>query len=202
QHLWDGRVFMRRNAALVSRMRQVPTDWTLLLSVATKDTDPMVRENALLALGRVDGPLDDALPALLRGLTDRAENVRVAARDSLFNLAASRRVEMTPHLIRGLMAAPPAVAVVAADLLAAPEAADALVEALVHPARAIRELAVGVLVRIGEAGATALLRALGDPARRTLAAQVLIQLAPLEAGALAELDRPPASPGPAPRQLA
>src|SRR5262249_50906801 len=106
QHLWDGRVFMRRNAALVSRMRQVPTDWTLLLAVATKDTDALVRENALLALGRIDGPLDDALPALLRGLTDRAQNVRSAARDSLFNLAATRRVDMIPHLIRGLILAP------------------------------------------------------------------------------------------------
>jgi HEAT repeat protein len=194
RHLWDGRVFMRRNAALVSRLAgSVPAEWALLLAVATKDSDPLVRERAILALARVDGPLDDVVPALLRALADPEDLVRAAARDSLYNLATRRRAELAPHLVRGLRDASPEASFVAADLLATPEAVGDLVEALDHPVRAVREVIVAVLVRLGDRAARALVRALEDPVRRALAGQVLLQIAPLDAAARAELDRLAAS---------
>src|SRR5262249_5729413 len=190
RHLWDGRVFRRRNAALVSRLaKSLPAEHSLLLAVATKDSDPLVREHATLALARVDGPLQDVVPALLRGLADKSEPVQAAARHGLYRLAESRRAEMAPHIIRALVGAPPEVAYTATDLLAAPECVHDLIAALDHAVRSVRQVVVSVLVRLADRAAPALARALEDPARRTIAAQVLLQLAPFGDTTRAELDR-------------
>ena len=84
KNLWDGRDFMRRNAAHALRVAaKIPESKDNLLPVAAKDGDAVVREHVAGIFGEFSISAHLAAPALLRALADQEQLVAKVARESL-----------------------------------------------------------------------------------------------------------------------
>ena len=128
RHLFDGRLFLRRNAACaLSLMGPITADNLHWVIVAAKDSDPLVREQTVAALPAIGLAPDAASDALMNALADRDTSVSEAAQSALEQLTLAQADEMAPRLIAQLTARPP-VARTAQDLLLriAPQAAPLL----------------------------------------------------------------------------
>jgi HEAT repeat protein len=200
QVLWDGHVAMRRNAALVALIAQpdpVSADLGRLLTVATKDVDPTVRQRCLVAVGRLGVDLDEALAAILRGLGDRVDFVRQAAHEGL--VAAVRRGgnAVIPLLVQALYDPRGEIRQAVASLLATlPQSAPPLVAALQNADRRLQAVIVHILLEQGPEAPRALVAALRDPVLRPAAARLLVRIPPGDRATVAELEGLRAAPDP------
>jgi HEAT repeat protein len=200
KHLWDGRVFMRRNASTAVRLAaDAPIEATSLLAVAAKDADPDVRGNAVAALGLCpDLDLGTATAAILTALTDRVEAVRATAVEALDRLADKRSDELIPLLVDALGDDRSPVRAAAASVLVRLGAASvgALIPKLAHDNAELRKEAFRTLARVGTDAAEALVAALPGEAVRPHVVALLVALPALDADlreAVATLRDDPAS---------
>jgi len=80
----DGRVQVRRNAALLLSLLEPPDPFSLVrLDLARKDADPVVRRHAMAGFSQPGVEPVVSLPALVRGLADDDEGVSLLAGDGL-----------------------------------------------------------------------------------------------------------------------
>ena len=181
--LWDGRVFMRRNAALAVRLGvELEPEKVDLLAVAAKDSDELVREYVVGALGTVEVDLKLALDALFSSLTDPVETVRDAAGESLDRLVERAGEDLVPLLVLFLGDGRGLVRSTAARMLArfGEPASEPLIGALAHDNEELRKEAYKTLERLGTRAAPELVKALENRARRQPVLQLLCQLPELD----------------------
>jgi HEAT repeat protein len=183
KRLWDGRLFMRRNAAEALargavKAGELSADLAGLVIIAAKDIDPEVRASVARALGRAATPPPVTLDALLRLAVDPNQDVRAAAREALAELVGATGDAFIEPLVGALSLPLPAARNQAAQLLLG--IGDAATAALIQatPGLDPERLApiIDVLLQIGIAAAPALVEALEAPNTRALAANLLVQL--------------------------
>ena len=165
KYLWDGRVFMRRNAALAVRLGvKLEPDKAGLLGVAAKDTDEVVREHVVGALAEADTTLELALEILFSALADPVETVRDTAVESLDRLVERGDEDLVPLLVSALGGPRSLIRMTAARMLLrlGEPVVGPLITALRHDNDEVRKEAFNTLARLGTRAAPGLIEALPE----------------------------------------
>ena len=172
----DGRVLVRRNAALVlSLLDPLPELALARLDVARKDEDAIVRRHAISAYASSGVPADRAADALVRALDDDDDGVGQLAIDGLERILSRAGVAIWRRVVEGLADASPFVLMRATPLferLGEP-AVITLTATIAHPHAALRRWARETLQSFGARAVPTLLEALARPALREAATRTL-----------------------------
>lgn len=190
--LWDGRTYVRRNAAAaLALFEDVEHPRLGLLGIASRDGDPVVREHAAVALGRVRLDAQAAVAALLRARVDLVTPVAEAAQQALERILLTRPTEVAPLLIPALGDAAPPIRATAADLLlkSGAHGVRPLVAGLGNPDPNVADLCAALLDRLGSMTTDALIDALAEVDSRRRAAALLRHHPPRTKSQRERLDR-------------
>ncbi|MDP6942809.1 MAG: HEAT repeat domain-containing protein [Myxococcota bacterium] len=179
QHLFDGRTFLRRNAALaLTRIGPVEVDNLHWVVVATKDADPVVREYTIAALPTLGMTPHAAFASLVATLGDRATSVALAAAAALEQLTLADPEVLADLLVARLTDTRPGVGATVQALLLriAPQAAPRLVAACAGEDRGLAAAAASTLGRLGASAQDALIGGLSAVRGRRLLVGLLDDL--------------------------
>jgi hypothetical protein len=163
RYLFDGRVFLRRNAALaLTQMGALTVDNLHWVVVATKDGDPLVRAHVTVALPTLGLEPAQAFDALANRLGDRDDAVVQAAEAGLEQLTQTKGAVLAPLLVAHLTDQRPMVGVTCQDLLlrVGDHAAAHLVTACTGEDLGLATAARATLERLGTAAQGALIQGL------------------------------------------
>jgi HEAT repeat protein len=192
KNLWDGRTFMRRNAALaLSRAGKLEGLSLVSLPVATKDVDPLVRKHAVAAVARAGIPITEVVEILFRSLCDADPLVSESALQETARLVGADPGTMVVFCVAGLEDPRPFVAATARELChrMGTVATPHLVRVLNHEQPQVVAAAYQTLEQLGDVAAPALVTALvKDGAVRRRAARLLMGLGALDKGPRASLE--------------
>jgi HEAT repeat protein len=180
--LWDGRVHVRRNAALALALRgEAVHERMSLLTVAAKDSDSVVREYALQALGRVEVDVTDAVPALMRARLDKVKAVSEAALVSLDQLLLAKPALVAPELVPAAVAPVFKIAQTARELLlrGGAHSVRPLVAELGNHKDEVADLCAALLDELGPVIIEGTLEALTEPLARRRAMALLRRYPPV-----------------------
>jgi HEAT repeat protein len=163
KYLFDGRVFLRRNAAsALAQMGALTVDNLHWVVVASKDGDPLVREHVTAALPTVGLEPAQAFEALANRLSDRESAVVQAAEAGLEQLIQIDANALAPLLVAHLTDLRPKLGVTCQELLLriAGPAAPLLVSACIDGDLGLATAARATLERLGTSAQGALIEAL------------------------------------------
>jgi len=176
KRLWDGRVHVRRNAALVLALGgEIPEGKESLLPIAGKDTDAVVREHVAAAFGKHPVEASIAIPALLKSLLDASSSVSDAALRSLGVVMGRQEPAAYTAMVKALGDGRPFVQVTAVDLLVqqGADAVEQLLEGLRDTGGLVRKGARQCLRMLGSMAAGKLIAALEDDELRDPVKRIL-----------------------------
>ncbi len=183
KYLWDGRPFLRRNAALAVRLgAKLEEGKEGLLAVAAKDTDEVVREHVVGALGTVEIDVDLALKVLFGALLDPVEAIRETAQESLDRLVDRAPDDLVVTVVSFLADSRGLVRSTAGRMLLrlGEPTVDQLLVALRSDNEEMAKEAFKVLSRLGTVAAPALVKALESKSQRITVTNILCALPALE----------------------
>jgi HEAT repeat protein len=179
RYLFDGRTFLRRNAAAaLAQLGVVEAENLHWIVVATKDGDPLVREYATTALPVIGLDPPTAFAALLNALGDREAAVAEAAGVALEQLILNDPEDMADLLVPRLTDGRPMVAATAQELLlrVAEHAGPRLVASCASDDRSLAVAAAATLDRLGTSAQDAIIAGLATVQGRALLLRLLAGL--------------------------
>lgn len=183
KYLWDGRPFLRRNAALAVRLgAKLEEGKEGLLAVAAKDTDDVVREHVVGALGTVEVDVGLALKVLFGALLDPVEAIRETAQESLDRLVDRAPDDLVATILGFLADSRGLIRTTAGRMLLrlGEPTVDPLLAALRSDNEEMAKEAFKVLLRLGTVAAPALVKALESKRQRATVTNILCALPALE----------------------
>lgn len=179
RHLFDGRLLVRRNGALLLSLAPPLEDFAARrMELALRDADGVVRASALKAWVRAQLSPDVAMRACVAGLGDVKEEVQEIAVEGALTLLERGGGLGADQLIGATADSRPYVRFAAVDVLrrAGARVLDALIEGLLHPQGVARRYVRQLLRQLGAPAGAALVALLEDDRCQAEAAKVLTDL--------------------------
>jgi len=179
RHLFDGRLVVRRNGALILSLAPPLDDFSARrMELALRDADGVVRARALKAWVRAGLSARIAMKACVTGLADVKEEVQEIAVEGALTLLDRHKGDGADQLIASTADSRPYVRFAAVDILrrSGTTVLNPLLAGLNHREGVARRYVRQLLRQLGAPAAKALVALLQDEARQEDAAQVLQDL--------------------------